>query len=111
MRPWRWSSVLVRVGALACSVLLPLALGACAGPGSLPVPVSSIGPRTADAGEAVTASEPAGAAVGRRFADATAQLAAMLKVLPGACSAPCLSSAEQEQIIVRAIAEHEMRRP
>jgi len=28
-----------------------------------------------------------------------------------ACSNPCLSTAEQEAIVVRAIAEHEMRRP
>ena len=28
-----------------------------------------------------------------------------------ACSNPCLSAAEQEAIVVRAIAEHEMRRP
>ena len=28
-----------------------------------------------------------------------------------ACSDPCLSAAQQEAIVVRAIAEHEMRRP
>jgi hypothetical protein len=71
--------------------------------------VGSIG--AGDGRAAEVAGETPGAALQRQFADATAQLAALLKTLPGACSSPCLSPAEEDAIIARAVAEHEMRRP
>jgi hypothetical protein len=103
--------VLVRRAARACAAALPLALGACALSGTLPpAQVGSIAASEASSAPR-QAEETPGAALRRQFADATAQLAALLKTLPGACSSPCLSPAEEEAIIARAVAEHEMRRP
>jgi hypothetical protein len=113
MRRWRCLPVLIRTSAaLACLAPLPLALGACASSAALPAQqVGSIGASETASGTADSATEIAGATVRRQVADATAQLAAMFKALPGVCSSPCLSPAEEEAIIARAVAEHEMRRP
>jgi hypothetical protein len=114
MRRWRCFPVLRELlarAALASAAALPLTLGACAISGPLPAAqVGSIG-ASATGSTAQVAGETPGAALQRQFADATAQLAALLQTLPGACSSPCLSPAEEDAIIARAIAEHEMRRP
>jgi hypothetical protein len=114
MRQWRCFpglAVLLGRAALACAAPLPLTLGACAFSGTLPsAQVGSIAASEAS-GAPPLADEAPSAALRRHFADATAQLAAWLKMLPGACSSPCMSPAEEEAIIARAVAEHEMRRP
>jgi len=92
MRRWRCFPVLARTcAALACAAPLPLTLGAGA------------------AGEGTT--ETAATVLRRQVTNATARFAALIKALPGACAAPCLSADEEDAIIARAVAEHEMRRP
>ena len=107
MRRWRCFPVLARTcAALACAAPLPLTLGACAA-SLAPPQVSSIG--AGAAGEGTT--ETAATVLRRQVTNATARFAALIKAVPGACAAPCLSADEEDAIIARAVAEHEMRRP
>jgi hypothetical protein len=99
--------VLIRMcAALACPAALTL--GACTSSLS-PPPVGSIG--AGEPSPSVATAQTAVTAVGQQVAAATGRLAGLLKALPGACAAPCLSPAEEDAIIARAVAEHEMRRP
>jgi hypothetical protein len=93
--------LVARLVLLALLALLPLALAGCAG--LLPAPQARL---AADAPGA-EADAPAASAAVWRLGDAAVEFAHYLQ----GCSAPCLSPAEQEAIIARAIAEHEMRRP
>jgi hypothetical protein len=79
--------------------LLPPMLAGCAG---FPPPAGLAG--DTGAGEDAAAG---GAAAIHRLGDAATELAGLLQ----GCSTPCLSSAQQDAIVTRAIAEHEMRRP
>jgi hypothetical protein len=111
MRWLRRFPVRIRVSALlACVLALPLALAGCAGARLLPDTVGSI----AD-GESGAAADGhiAGAAMalGRQVGAATAQLQVLLTAIPAACASPCLSPEQQDAIVARAVAEHEMRHP
>jgi hypothetical protein len=80
---------------------LPLVLAGCAD--LLLTPEARLGANAPGAG----ADTPAASAAMVRLGDAAAEFVHYLQ----GCAAPCLSQADQEAIIARAIAEHEMRRP
>jgi hypothetical protein len=101
----------------ACLLALPLALAGCAG--SVPLPAAEVGSIDAEHSSAAADGPVAGVAVAlaRQVGDATAQLTVLLHAFPAtdspACLSPgpCLSPAQEDAIIARAVAEHEMRRP
>jgi hypothetical protein len=89
---------------LLMPLALPLTLTGCAAPA--PAAAAMVDTHPSGVGAAAIAATPR-----RRPEAASPSLPRWFAASAEACSDACLSAAEQDAIIARAIAEHEMRRP
>jgi hypothetical protein len=74
-------------------------------------PALTLAPLASEVDTRPSGSEAMAAMLRMRQDQASLPLPQWLVASADACTNPCLSATEQEAIIVRAIAEHEMRRP
>ena len=86
---------------------LSMTLAGCAAPTLTPAPLASV----VDTQPSGVGAEGMAAMLRTHQVEASLPLPQWFLASADASSNPCLSAAEQEAIVVRAIAEHEMRRP
>jgi hypothetical protein len=86
---------------------LPMTLTGCAAPTPTPTPLASV----VDTQPSGVGAEGMAAMLRTQQDEASLPLSQWFVASASACSSPCLSVAEQEAIVARAVAEHEMRRP